>query len=159
MNAFICEHCIHDWSARLGPSGSPLVRPSEVPQGRDAPVAEQPPEHAEVPESAIRTASEDGVSVPTVERGETLGRLLAAAKEPDRGIGPPGAEFFTTIDQIVFTDPDHAAVWFTMTVAGTPLLPRHRGDAVMVGGVWKVARSTFCDLMTLAGVQCPPETG
>jgi hypothetical protein len=166
MNAFICEHCIHDWSARLGPSGSPLVRPSEVPQSRDAPVAGQPPEHAEVAESAIRTAfaglstaSEDGVSVPTVERGETLGPVLAAAREQGRGIGPPGAEFVTTIDQIVFTDPDHAAVWFTMTVAGTPLLPRHRGDAVMVGGVWKVARSTFCDLMALAGVQCPPETG
>ena len=36
-----------------------------------------------------------------------------------------------------------------------PKLPLRR-DAVLVDGQWKMARSTFCDLMRLAGVECPP---
>jgi hypothetical protein len=117
-------------------------------------------------ESAIRAAfagsgkaSEDGTSVPMVEKGETLAPVLAAAKENRRGIGPEGAEFVTSVDEIVFTDPDHAAVWFSIAVAGRTLLSHHRGDALVVDGIWKVARSTFCGLMALAGVQCPPEAG
>jgi hypothetical protein len=165
-NAFICEHCIHEWSARLGTLGTPHGWFSIASPGRAVPVAGEPPEHSEIAESAIRAAfadsgkaSEDGVSVPTVERGETLGPVLATARDNRRGIAPQGAEFVTSVDEIVFTDPDHAAVWFSIAVDGRTLLPHHRGDALVVDGVWKVARSTFCNLMALAGVQCPPETG
>ena len=35
--------------------------------------------------------------------------------------------------------------------------PSHRrGDAVLDEGHWKMARSTFYDLMRMAGVECPP---
>jgi hypothetical protein len=33
------------------------------------------------------------------------------------------------------------------------------GKAVLVDGVWKVDRDTFCQMMQMAGVQCPPRPG
>ena len=40
---------------------------------------------------------------------------------------------------------------------GQVALGRRRGDAVIEDGIWKMARSTFCQLMGMEGVQCPPE--
>jgi hypothetical protein len=162
VDAFICEHCIREWSARLGRTKTTLAT-SWVSQRHDAVVAGPPPENAEASAADIRAAfagsgteseSEDGVSVHTVEGGETLGPVLVAAKEQHRGIAPQGATVVTSVDEIVFTDPGHPAVWFSIAVNGTTMLSRRRGEAVVVDGVWKVARSTFCELMALAGVQC-----
>jgi hypothetical protein len=165
VDAFICEHCIHDWSVRLGHERSPVATSSGFP-GHHEVVAGPPPEHADAAASDIRVAyagsgteSEDGSSVPTVQGGEALGSVLTAAKEQNRGIAPQGASVVTSVDRIVFTDPDHAAVWFSIAVDGAAVLSRRRGDAVIDNGIWKVARSTFCELMALAGVQCPPLAG
>ena len=167
VDAFICEHCIREWSARLGRTKATLPT-SWVSQRHDVVVAGPPPENAEASAADIRAAfagsateseSEDGVSVHTVEGGETLGPVLVAAKEQHRGIAPQGATVVTSVDEIVFIDPGHAAVWFSIAVDGTTMLSRRRGEAVVVDDVWKVARSTFCELMALAGVQCPPVAG
>ncbi len=165
VDAFICEHCVREWSERLG-RGKSTLSTSWVSQRHDVVVAGQPPENAEAAAADIRAAfagsgteSEDGVSVHTVEGGETLGPVLVAAKEQPRGIAPQGATVVTSVDEIVFIDPGHAAVWFSIAVDGTTMLSRRRGEAVVVDGVWKVARSTFCELMALAGVQCPPVAG
>jgi hypothetical protein len=165
MDAFICEHCIRDWSGRLGQVSARPIRSSVVSPDRDLPAAGQPPEHVETAEADIRAAfassnaeSDDGASVPTVHKGETLGPVLVAAKERHRDLAPLDTDVVISVEGMVFTDPDHAAVWFSISLGGKMMLPRHRGDAVLVDGVWKVARSTFCDLMSLAGVLCPPDT-
>ncbi len=107
--------------------------------------------------SASGTVSEDGRSVPTVEGGETLGPTLTAARERRRDIAPERADVQITVAEIAFVDATHAAVWFSISVDGRTLLAEeHRGDAVIVAGAWKMARSTFCQLMGMAGVPCPP---
>jgi hypothetical protein len=63
------------------------------------------------------------------------------------------------VDEIVFIEPGHAAVWFSIAVDGTTMLALRRGEAVFVDDVWKVARSTFCEVMALVGVQCAPVAG
>ena len=164
-NAYICEHCIREWYGRLGQVSSRPIRSSVVSSDRDLPAAGQPPEDVEKAEADIRAAfassnteSDDGASVPTVQKGETLGPVLVAAKERHRDLAPLDADVVISVEGMVFTDPDHAAAWFSISLNGRMMLPRHRGDAVLVDGVWKVARSTFCDLMALAGVPCPPDT-
>jgi Clp amino terminal domain, pathogenicity island component/ClpX C4-type zinc finger len=163
-DAFICEHCIRDWHGRLGQVHTGVARGYTVTRHEDLPAAGTAPDDAGRAEADIRaafagsgTGSEDGASVPTVEEGETLGPVLAAAKERHRGLAPSDAGVVIAVETVVFVDPAHAAVRYTVSVDGTTMLTR-RGDAVQVDGAWKVARSTFCDLMALAGVPCPPDT-
>jgi len=171
-NAFICEQCIRRWSRQLerqGPGQSwrsvthqtePSGR-SVTHQVRQVAVTGLPPGDADAARVAITAAfagsgteSEDGRSVPTVEGGETLGPTLTAAKERRRDIA--SGEVVFLVDEISFLDATHAAVWFSISVNGASMLPNRRGDAVIVDGEWKMSRSTFCELMGLAGVPCPP---
>lgn len=88
-----------------------------------------------------------------------------------------GADFTDTIDaqadstlaksttvQVTDVDmdaPDHATVTFTILMNGQPALTDQVGEAVRVGGTWKVAQATFCALLTLEGnapPQCAPAT-
>jgi hypothetical protein len=151
-NAHICEHCVRDWYGRLGRAGDRPVRLSVVSPDRDLPAAGQPPEDAERAEADIRaafaasgTASDDGASVPTVQGGETLGPVLAAAKERAGDLARPDADVVISVDEMVFTHPDHAAVRFSLSIAGRPMLPRHRGDAVLwtACGRWPDPRSVI----------------
>jgi hypothetical protein len=92
-----------------------------------------------------------------VEKGENLGPTLVAAGERTRHYWESAVPVWS-VDKIIFTDPEHAAVWFTITINDAPMLSHRRGDGVLVDGRWKMARSTFCDLMRGAGVECPPES-
>lgn len=163
-HAYICEHCIRHWYGRLGLAGARPGWVSMASPDRRLPAAGTPPEDVDRAEADIRAAfaasgteSADGASVPAVQGGETLGPVLVAAKERNRDLSRPGSDVVISVDAMVFTDPGHAVVWFSVAVDGSVMLPRHLGDAVLVDGAWKVARSTFCDLMALAGVPCPPE--
>ncbi|MGA3148059.1 MAG: ClpX C4-type zinc finger protein [Acidimicrobiales bacterium] len=165
-NAYICEHCIREWYARVGQPGARTIRLSTVSSGGDLPGAGRPPEDAEQAEADIRAAfagsgteSADGTSVPTVQEGETLGPVLMMAKERHRDLAPPEVDIVISVEELAFTDPEHAAVWFSLSLGERKVLPRRRGDAILADGVWKVTRSTFCDLMALAGVPCPPDIG
>ncbi len=97
---------------------------------------------------------DEGRSVPAVEGGENLGPTLAAAKRNRPEVAARNVE--VSIDEVAFVDTGHAAVLYSICVDGNPVLTNHRGDAVAMDGVWKVARSTFCELMGMAGVPCPP---
>jgi hypothetical protein len=161
-NAFICERCIRQWSSRLDRSGRAARTwishsPSKVV------VPGEPPADTDEAGAAIGAAyamhgslSEDGRAALGVEKGTDLGWAVTAAKAN----APPAfleAEIEVTVDEIIFVDTDHAAVLFSILVNGSPVLSRHRGDAVLVGGEWMMARSTFCQIMAMAGVTCPPE--
>jgi hypothetical protein len=58
------------------------------------------------------------------------------------------------IDTIVFESPTRAAVRYDILAPGADHLGR-TGGAVLAGGRWKVARSTFCTDLALGGVNCP----
>jgi Clp amino terminal domain, pathogenicity island component/ClpX C4-type zinc finger len=162
-NAFICEQCIRRWSRQLERQDPRPSWRSVTHQVRQVAVTGPPPDDADAARVAITAAfassgteSEDGRSVPTVEGGETLGPTLTAAKERRRDVAPETAEVVFMVDEISFIDATHAAVWFSISVNGASILPNSRGDAVIVDGEWKMSRSTFCELMGLAGVPCPP---
>jgi len=97
--------------------------------------------------SSMGTISDDGQSLTMVEGGDQLVGARNAAIER-RG---SYSSLAFTIDDVVFIDTEHAVVWFTIFNDGRPLLSRHRGDAVVVDGSWKVARSTFLELMARGG--------
>jgi hypothetical protein len=61
-----------------------------------------------------------------------------------------------TVSDVTFLDPTHASVVYHLTLQGIPN-PDTRGIAVLDNGTWKVARETTCDILRLAGVQCPPQ--
>jgi len=164
--AFICEHCIRQWSPVISDPASGQVQSRVVSHLRQEVMPTgPPPENPEAAQAEIAagfqahgTLSEDGQSIPSVERGGGLGPTVQAARERHRDVVPDNAEVTITIDNVVFTAAERAAVWFTILLDGRPVFQHHRGDAVVVDGEWKMARSTFCELMALAGVQCPPET-
>jgi hypothetical protein len=162
-NAFMCERCVRQWSDRLAMEEG-QVRPvaSYV---YDAPPAKAAPDDPDAARAEIATAfaglatlSDDGRSVPMVERGDDLGPVLVAAQEQGRDFAPGRVGIIVTIDEVVFVGTGHAAVWFSISVDGRSLLRRHHGDAVVVDDGWKVARTTFCWLMGMVGVSCPPDT-
>lgn len=173
-DAFICERCIIQWSRRFG---SPPVGPQwtdRLPRGpvlrrgwiaRASPDTVTPGGQPADPNGAradIETVftdysalSEDGESAIRIENGAGLGWAVAAARANRTTY--LDAEIVFTVDDIVFTDPEHAAVWFSIVVNGDRVLTRHRGDAVAVDGEWKMALSTFTQMMAMAGVALPPD--
>ncbi len=69
--------------------------------------------------------------------------------------GPYGSEVASTtatFGEVSFDRPDHAWFHYELSVGfGT-----RTGEAVLVDGKWKIARSTVCADLALAGVTCPP---
>ena len=73
-------------------------------------------------------------------------------------MGEPGDGATVTADLVRFVNDHEARVSYTVVV-GPPQnmnLGGRIGRAVLVEGVWKVARETFCEFMQMAGVECPP---
>ena len=167
-DAFICEQCIRRWSRQLErqsprPSWRSVTQVTH--QVRQVAVTGPLPDDADAARAAITAAfagsgteSEDGRSVPTVEGGETLGPTLTAAKERRRDIAYGTAEVVFMVDEIGFIDADSTPPSGSRSAVkgASILLPNRRGDAIIVDGTWKMARSTFCELVGLAGVPCPP---
>ncbi|WP_231861401.1 hypothetical protein [Frankia alni] len=63
------------------------------------------------------------------------------------------------IGEPVFTDPAHASLAFEVVLSHAPAYGTLLGEAVLVDGRWKVARSTYCTVMSWAGVSCPDRLG
>jgi hypothetical protein len=65
-----------------------------------------------------------------------------------------------SVDRVRFLSEDEAEVQFTLWVSqfGPAGLPQ-TGHAVKVGEDWKVSRDTWCGLVSIRGVECPPPEG
>jgi hypothetical protein len=120
------------------------------------------PQDQEAARAAIQSAflnhttlGEDGRSLPLVHGGENLGPTLTVARRVRDQFIPEGTKLALVVEDVDFIDASHAEVWFATTADGRPLVGRSRGHAVLVDGVWKMSRSTFCDLMSRAGITCP----
>jgi hypothetical protein len=137
--------------ARMGPPRSEPVGP--------------PPDDEEAAQLAIKDAyagmltGDGNGNVDAVERGAGLGACLGeAARRHGIPEGEPGDGATVTADFIRFVNDHEARISFTVVV-GAPRnmnLGNRIGRAVLVEGVWKVARETFCEFMQMAGVECPP---
>jgi len=156
---FICELCLTELSGRLHGEEDDREDPEEI---RREPVVILARSPADV-QTAVREVSfafhdafilsEDRKTVPSVEGGELLGPCLKEAQERHADLRRKDQSI--TVEDIEFLDDGHAVVMFTVSLAGRPSMTL-RGDAVVVDGHWLMARATFCELMTLAGVECPP---
>ncbi len=154
--AFVCQRCVGDLSALLAEQSEDVpgvIVPPVVITGRA-------PDDEDVARTAIALAfghalvlSDDRRTVPSVEGGELLAPCLKEAQERHAALRRRGQT--VTIERVQFIDEEHASVWFAPSLEGMPS-NRRRGDAVVVDSVWKMARTTFCELMKMAGVECPP---
>jgi len=154
--AYVCEHCINDLKARLGsiPEEVDGLSSAVVMTGRM-------PDDEESARSEIARAfrdvfvlSSDRRTVPSIEGGDHLGPCLKEAQERHAALRRTDQP--VTIENVEFVDEEHAIVSFALSLEGLSSEPR-RGDALVVDSTWKVARMTFCQLMELAGVKCPPK--
>ena len=155
--SYICEHCVSDMTERLRqtpddprrPIPRPVVITGHVPDDEED-------ARTEIVRAftAVFVLSEDRRTVPNVEGGGLLGSCLKEAQE--RHAGLRRKDHTVSVDRVEFVDQTHASVSFALSLEGLSSALR-TGDALMVDSQWKVARSTFCELMDLAGVQCPSE--
>jgi Clp amino terminal domain, pathogenicity island component/ClpX C4-type zinc finger len=155
--SYICERCVAELTERLADTsgGARPVFPRPVVITGDVPDDEEKA-RAEVATAftAVFVLSEDRRTVPHVEGGEFLGACLKEAQE--RHAALRRKDHAVIVDSIEFVDGTHASVSFTLSLEGLSSAMR-TGDALMIDSVWKVTRSTFCELMNLAGVTCPAE--
>ncbi|MGB3736447.1 MAG: hypothetical protein WA964_15920, partial [Ilumatobacter sp.] len=117
----------------------------------------EPPLDVGGAETDIRAAfagltEEDDGSLPNVEAGHELASTVRRAA--DRFAGGGAA---IEVRDIKFLTGERAAVVFAILTDGKQvLLGNTVGEAVLTDGRWRVARSTFAQLMRMAGVETPP---
>jgi hypothetical protein len=150
----ICDRCVAQASEALAaaPPDQKVVR------------VRPPSAHVgdrEAAEAAVEEAYEAVFSgqVPVEERcraiedGDNLAPTFELARQRRPGAGP----LDVSVDSVRFLSEDEAEVQFTLWLAGfgSSGMPRS-GHAVRVGDAWKVARDTWCGLVRIVGVECPP---
>ena len=66
-----------------------------------------------------------------------------------------------TVEVVRFVNEKRARVLYSVDGTGGLMLTMHdhTGDAILVNGVWKVARETFCESAQAVGIACPPREG
>jgi hypothetical protein len=179
--AYVCEHCVGELKERLAADSGKADSEKADSEKADSEKADSEKADSEktvesgprsvvitgrlpVDEEAARMAvssafdhalvlSEDRRTVPGVEGGELLGPCLKEAQE--RHAALRHSHGTVTVDHVQFLDEEHASVMVALALEGVPST-RVRGEALLVDSVWKVSRATFCQLMQLAGVACPP---
>ena len=151
---YICDRCVaqaHDAIASA-PTDQKLLRirpaPARVPD-RDA--AEAAIEDAfETVFNASRSTEE---RCRAIEDGGNLGPTLEEARQRT----PATRLVDISVDSIRFLSDDEAEVHFTLWLSpfGSSGMSQ-TGHAVGLGEEWKVSRDTWCGLVRMIGVECPP---
>lgn len=60
-----------------------------------------------------------------------------------------------TVSNVTLLSPNRASVTFSIIYGGKPVVANQGGWAVKEGGIWKVAGTTFCGLVSLSGTTPP----
>jgi ClpX C4-type zinc finger len=152
----ICDRCVvqaHEAVASAAPDQKPLrIRPTIDYFDRDA--AEVAVEEAF--ETVFGGGQSDEEVCQAIEHGDNLGPTIEEARRRN-----PGTQILDmSVDRVRFLSEDEAEVQFTLWVSqfGPSGLPQ-TGHAVKVGEDWKVSRDTWCGLVSIRGVECPPPEG
>ena len=68
---------------------------------------------------------------------------------------PAAREGSAHLDRVRFGGGATAEIRFTLRLSGGPG-PVVDGEVINTSGRWQMTRETFCQVMAMAGVQCPP---
>ncbi len=150
----ICDRCVAQASEALA-----AVEPSQkVVRIRPTPAHLGDREAAQVAvEEAFETVFNGRMPIEdrcqAIENGDNLASTIEQARQRQPGQGP----LDVSVDSVRFLSEDEAEVQFTLWLAGFGQsgMPRS-GHAVRVSDGWKVARDTWCGLIRMVGVECPP---
>jgi len=150
----ICDRCVAQASEALA-----AVEPGQkVVRIRPTPAHIGDREAAEVAvEEAFETVFNGRVPIEercrALEKGDNLAATFEQARQRQPGAGP----LDVSVDSVRFLSEDEAEVQFTLFLGGFGRsgMPQS-GHAVRVSDDWKVARETWCGLISLVGVECPP---
>ena len=149
---YVCDECIafaHE-AVVAAPAGQKLIRLRPRPRL---------PADREGAEDAIVRAYYTLFDAPLAERCDAIegGSNLGPILEQAGGRVPGGGQLDIVVDYVRFIAEDEAEVQFVLLLPGSVFarIPSS-GHAVFVDGAWKVARATYCGLVSRIGVQCPP---
>jgi hypothetical protein len=150
----ICDRCVAQASEALA-AASPgqkvvRIRPAPAHFG-DREAAEAAVEEAF--ETVFNAQAPIQQRCRAIEHGDNLGETFEQARQRHPGAGT----LDVSVDSVRFLSEDEAEVQFTLWLAGFGHsgMPRS-GHAVRVGDGWMVARDTWCGLVRMVGVECPP---
>ncbi len=88
-----------------------------------------------------------------VQGGSNLGEAVRSAAS--RAGVDPGERANYEVDDVLFVRPDEAVVSFRVMVRMMPGGFAQTGRVIKIGDRWLVERATLCNLLEMAGVQCP----
>ena len=150
----ICDRCVAQANEALAAAepGQKVVRFRPA----SAQVGDREAAEAAV-ESAFETVFNGQVPVEercrAIEDGDNLAATFEQARQRHPGAGP----LDVSVDAVRFLSEDEGEVQFTLWLPGFGQsgMPR-TGHAVRVRDGWKVARDTWCELVRMVGVECPP---
>jgi len=153
-SAYICERCVaqaQDAIASAAP-GERLLRIRPAP----AQVGDRGAAQLAIERAYETVFSGDGAGSPaervrSIERGENL-----AATMEEVGDRNPARTVDVFVDFVRFVSDDEAEVQFALLLSDFASPMTQTGHAVLVDGEWKVSRETWCRLVRLTGVECPP---
>lgn len=88
--------------------------------------------------------------VALLQNGEEFAKVVTAqASSPIvKGIG-------ARVSTVTLTSLTKAAVTYSLTIGGKPVLANLKGESVLQSGTWKVADQSFCSLLSLEQVKAP----
>lgn len=94
----------------------------------------------------FNSATPQATAVGLLENGSTLGPAIKIAAKVAKAEKTSES---AVVSKVVFTDPTHANIVYSLLGNGKPLLKDSTGKAVLQAGTWKVAQTTFCTLAVL----------
>lgn len=143
----------HALFARQGPPGTERIGPPPV---------DEEAARTQIGEAFSHMMEGDDASnsIPAVDGSENLCECLREAAQRNPAAAA-NSTMTITVDLVRFLNDHEARVSYSVVVSGGHNVQfRDRpGKAVLVDGNWKVDRDTFCQMMQIAGVQCPPRPG
>lgn len=158
LAATICSDCVSASSEvmeRVKSAAESEWGPVYLPPRVFGPEPADPEAIADI-ERAFTTLFDD--SATDEERGEALedGALLLPVLAEARAHHPSVGAVHVRVERVRFLDERHARTRFVILLAGAG--PSFDGKAVEADGRWRVSRETFCQVMAMAGVRCPPRS-
>lgn len=150
---YICDRCVtqaHEAIASAAP-GEKMLRIRPTP----ARVADRDSAELAI-EQAYETLFDQDLAIP--ERCAAIAggaNLISAMQQVNDRY--PARDVDVSVDYVRFLSEDEAEVHFVVHLSQFgPSGMARVGHAVLVAGEWKVSRDTWCDLVRMAGVECPP---
>ena len=156
--ATICADCVSASSEvvdRVASAAESEWGPAYLPPRVFGPEPTDPAAIAEI-ERAFTTLFDDSATdvarAEALEDGASLLPVLAEARARHPSVGPVQVR----VERVRFLDERHARARFVILLGRGG--PSFDGEAVAADGRWRVSRDTFCQVMAIAGVRCPPRS-